>query len=149
MRIHLTRLTNDRHRLAVVRDDGSTETADLETRSFLPHDLAHYAMEAELGLVGGFWGCVASGAAFSSLAAMTDITTDEMMLAEALAAPLQSLWNGRLPDAAYVTMLEERIPGCDAEALLARMRERLRQTWGRWNATPFGATLELRWPPDS
>lgn len=33
----------------------------------LPHDLATFVVEAELGLHSGFWGCVAAGATFRSL----------------------------------------------------------------------------------
>jgi hypothetical protein len=33
----------------------------------LPHDLATYVIERELGLAHGFWGCVADGARFRSL----------------------------------------------------------------------------------
>ena len=33
----------------------------------LPHDLATFVIEAELGIDQGFWGCVAAGATFRSL----------------------------------------------------------------------------------
>ncbi len=49
-------------RSRVTTDDGRIE---LDTRSFLHHDLVHLAVEGELGLDGGFWGNVAAG---SSLA---------------------------------------------------------------------------------
>ena len=54
MLIRLTRLTNERHRLEVVRDDGTREARELETRSALPHDLVHYAVETEAGLGASF-----------------------------------------------------------------------------------------------
>lgn len=49
MRIAFTKLTQDRHRLEIRREDGSTESVELETRSYLLHDLGHYAVEAEAG----------------------------------------------------------------------------------------------------
>lgn len=33
----------------------------------VPHDLATFVIEAELGIEHGFWGCVAAGATFTSL----------------------------------------------------------------------------------
>ena len=61
MKILLTKLTDDRHQLAIERDDGSTESVELETRSFLLHDLVHYAVEAEAKIDDGFWGLLARG----------------------------------------------------------------------------------------
>jgi hypothetical protein len=42
-------------------------TAWKDGRARLPHDLAGMLIEAELGLQGGFWWCVAAGATFKSL----------------------------------------------------------------------------------
>ena len=67
MLIHLTRLTNERHRLEFVRDDGTRETHELETRSSLLHDLVHYAVETEAGLNASFYGRLASGKTYESL----------------------------------------------------------------------------------
>src|SRR5690606_17606265 len=61
MLIRFTRLTNERHRFEIVRDDGTREAHDLETRSTLAHDLTHYAVEIEVGLRGAFYGRLASG----------------------------------------------------------------------------------------
>src|SRR3954469_11423192 len=69
MEILLTRLTDDQHRLEIVRADGSRDGVTLETRSYLLHDLLHLAVEAEAGLGTGFWGCLASG---KTLADMND-----------------------------------------------------------------------------
>jgi hypothetical protein len=33
----------------------------------MPHDLAHFVVESELGLDRGFWGCIAAGAVFRGL----------------------------------------------------------------------------------
>jgi hypothetical protein len=33
----------------------------------IPHDLAHYVIELELGLQNGFWGSVAAGALFDGM----------------------------------------------------------------------------------
>ena len=50
MEVRFIKRSDARHDIAVIRDDGSTERAELDSRSFLNHDFAHLAVEAELGL---------------------------------------------------------------------------------------------------
>ena len=69
MLIRLTRLTNDRHRLEFVRDDGTREARELQTRSALLHVLVHYAVETEAGLEASFYGQIAAGKTYESLMA--------------------------------------------------------------------------------
>jgi hypothetical protein len=69
------KLTDDQHSLQVVRDDGSREEIECETRSFLEHDLLHFAVEREAGLHSGFWGHVARG---MTLARMNDRGATEL-----------------------------------------------------------------------
>lgn len=50
------------------RDDGVLlEVPSHDRTARLPHDLAHYVVERELGLNRGFWGCVAAGALFPGM----------------------------------------------------------------------------------
>lgn len=145
MQILLTRLSADRHRLVVERDDGSRIEAELETRSVLLHDLVHFAVEREAGLAGGFWGSVAAGADFDELAeAATDAASGELWLAESLVGPLQSVWHGRLGVDEYVARVGPIAPFVDRE-FVERVLERLRKLWGQWRGTPFHETLRLEW----
>jgi hypothetical protein len=43
------------------------EVPSYDRASPLPHDLAHFVVERELGLKRGFWGCVAAGAMFPGI----------------------------------------------------------------------------------
>ncbi|MEK9159845.1 MAG: hypothetical protein AAB383_03895 [Patescibacteria group bacterium] len=61
MKISLTRISPTHHRLVCVRTDGSQENVELDTKSFLFHDLLHFAAEEAAGIQGGFWGNLASG----------------------------------------------------------------------------------------
>jgi hypothetical protein len=79
MEVRLTKLSDHRHAVAVVRDDGSGERAEVDSRSFLRHDLAHFAVESELGLTGGYWGSVAAGAPLDGFG----LDGDQIDLAEA------------------------------------------------------------------
>ncbi len=148
MKIRLTKLTKSIHHFEVTRADGTTDGKDLETRSFLLHDLIHYAVEAELPIVDGFWGSLAAG---SSLASLQEAVTkggmsDGQKNAELLVAPLQSLWNSRLDKDQYLAIVS-RVPGADA-CFVERALTRLRGLWGHWRATRFGSAMDLHWPPD-
>jgi hypothetical protein len=46
MRGIFSKLSDDQHRLEIVRTDGQREQMSCETRSYLVHDLLHYAGRA-------------------------------------------------------------------------------------------------------
>jgi hypothetical protein len=149
MRIELTKLTEQRHRFVVVRANGVRDEADLETRSFLLHDLVHYAVEAEADIDRGFWGSLAHGtplAVLSDRDAPYDANT-ELGLAESLVGPMQSCWNGRLARADYVAVVGQMAPHIVDDAFVTRVFERLRRVTGHWKATPFHRPMTLTWPP--
>jgi hypothetical protein len=149
MRILMTRLDPDRHRFAVIRKDGTTESAELETRSLLVHDLVHYAVEMEAPFREGFYGLLAQGKTFSQLneAAQPWPVGTEIAAAESLVGPLQSmLKNGNFNAEEARSKFELFHPDPPPVELLARIGERFRSLLGRYNATRFGDTLELEWP---
>jgi hypothetical protein len=154
--IRLTRLTNELHRFEVVRDNGTHEARDLETRSALPHDLVHYAVETEAGLGASFYGRLASGETYDSLVTQPSEQA-EAMQTEAVVARIQ----GMAKDDAWSSVDPERIaqsitagfrslghqpPAWLTGDLVARVRERLRRVQGQWRATPFHHTLVLEFP---
>src|SRR5436309_3270702 len=68
MEITFTRTGEHTYTTSALRDDGVLlEVASYDRTFALPHDLAHYVVERELGLKRGFWGCVAAGATFGSV----------------------------------------------------------------------------------
>jgi hypothetical protein len=156
MLIRLTRLTNERHRLEFVRDDGSSEARDLETRSALLHDLVHYAVETEAGLRGSFYGQVAGGKTYEALTEEPS-TDPEAMQTEAVVARIQGLSKNDAWSRADAADIAESIaagfhslgqapPAWLTADLIGRVRERLRRVQGRWRATTFHETLELDFP---
>jgi hypothetical protein len=156
MLIRFTRLTNERHRLEFVRDDGTSEARELETRSALLHDLVHYAVETEAGLEASFYGQLAGGKTYEALTAEPS-DDPEAMQTEAVVARIQGLaknnaWSRVDPGsvaesiAAGFRALESTPPTWLTADLIDRVRDRLRRVQGRWRATPFHQTLELDFP---
>ena len=156
MLIRLTRLTNERHRLELVRDDGTREAHEMETRSALLHDLVHYAVETEAGLDASFYGQLASGKTYEAL--MTEQPADpEGMQTEGVVVRIQGIakndtWSGVDPEsfaesiAAGFRSLGDDPPAWLTGDLIVRVRERLRRVQGQWRATPFHQTLVLEFP---
>lgn len=148
MLIELTKLTDERHRLAVSRPRMPIEEVELETRSYLLHDLVHYAVETEAGISDGFWGLLCEGHTLKELAdrEMKVPLSMGLALAERLVGPMQSVWHGRLDVTLYVANARMAAPDLVTPEFVDRVRGRLRSLWGHWRATPWRGTMELPWP---
>lgn len=150
--LRFTRVSPTHHRFEYRRADGSGETIEMETRSFLFHDLLHYAVECEAGLRGSFYGIlgriggyeelsVAGGAALGGEIAITERVVGALtgaMQAEDLDA---DAFVAQVSE--YLELFAERAPRWLTPAFIIAVRERMRQLLRRWRATPFGETMEL------
>ena len=156
MKILLTRLSPDRHRLEIVRRNGTRERIELETRSLLLHDLVHFAVESLAGAQDGFWGSLASGKTFGDLDDRTGVRMADagpgLRVIEPIVGALQSLANGNPPPPGIVATLREylplqglAVPGWFDDEFVQRVAEKLRQLVGHWRGTPFGKSMELCW----
>jgi len=68
MDIKIVKLDARRWESVATRDDGvSLRVPGYGPATPLPHDLAHFVVETELGVRTGFWGSVASGAKFPGM----------------------------------------------------------------------------------
>ena len=171
MRILLRKISDQQHELAIVRegfaregfaregfarDSGAGESVVCETRSYLRHDLLHYAVEAEARIEGGFWGSLARG---RTLAEMNDRArmppgsdAAEIATVEQVVGVLSGAAKGR--STADVVAAVERygaatdgpVPAWLTEPFVAAVQERLRGLLGAWKATPYGETMALDWP---
>jgi hypothetical protein len=156
VRVLFHKITDERHGLEIVRDDGRRERVECETRSCLLHDFLHYAVEAEAGLDEGFWGRLAAG---KTLADMNDRTgvalgTDAPALGavEQIVGALSGVTKGRSAGELiagmrrYADARGAATPGWLTEPLLEAVQERMRRLTGHWRATPYGQTMQLDWP---
>jgi hypothetical protein len=154
--LRFTRVSPTHHRFDYRRADGTGEAIEMATPSLLFHDLLHYAVESEAGLKGSFYGIldkiggyeeltVAGGAALGGeiaitervVGALTGALQDQGLGADAFVAQVSE----------YLDLFEERAPRWVTPTFITAVRELMRQLMGRWKATPFGETLELRFPP--
>jgi hypothetical protein len=150
--LSFTRISPTHHRFDYRRPDGTGETIEMETRSFLVHDLLHYAVESEAGLKGSFYGIlgriggyeelsVAGGAALGGeiaitervVGALTGALHEDDLDAETFVARVTE----------YLDLFDERAPRWFSSAFVLTVRDQMRQLLGRWKATPFGETMAL------
>lgn len=153
--VRLTRISNDRHLLEYVQPDGFGEAIEMETRGGLAHDLTHFALETEAGLKGSFYGLLAKVGGYRELTLAAGSLGGEAVQTESVVGPLQvALKDPPTLDAdAFVAHIAEVREDMGYEPirwltpdLIRRAAERFRQLEGRWKATPFGQTMELRFP---
>jgi hypothetical protein len=144
--VRFTRLNPTHHRFEAIRTDGTREAREFETKSFLLHDLVHFAVESEAKLRGGFYGALAGGADYDA-----PRLTGEALTIESVVGPLQGALKSDVDPDAFVERhkLAQASIGREAPAwltpgLMQRVLERLRQLQGQWRATPFGETMELK-----
>jgi hypothetical protein len=142
VRITFVKISDDRHIVKIARDDGTSESIELASRSFLRHDLAHFAIELELPIRRGYWGCVACGASLSG----EGVAGSEAKLAESLAGPIQTLIRIDAGPNAYLGLLRKSLSTRASDDLADRVHERVRKLRGHWRATPCGGQMELVWP---
>lgn len=148
LKIAFTRLDPQRHRVSIVRPDGSAESRDLETRSFLLHDLIHYAVESEAGVRTGFYGTLAAGAGF---AASEPLDGDRLVIEQIVGAFTGALKETPPPApeslvaavSAFIAATGGRAPTWLTTDYVVAVRRRLREVEGTWRATPFGETMQL------
>lgn len=151
--IRLEKTSPTRHRLEIVRADGSRDVADLETRSCLLHDLVHFAVESEARLADSFYGRLARGVQYAQLTHPDPkpADEDELMATELVVGPLQSAWRKGTPPAlfadtlrSYLAAIGAPVPAWFDTAFVQRAVARVTALDGQWRATPFGTAMELR-----
>lgn len=87
MQVRFIKQFGDRYRFECVRGDGSVTSADLETRSYLKHDLMHYVIEKNAKLENSFFATVKKGKNLEELSPKA-----MKAAANAQATPGGSLW---------------------------------------------------------
>ena len=96
MKIELKKITNYQCEYTLTRDDQSLERITLETKTFLLHDICHFAVENNLEYKKGFWGMLSQGYTFSELFGKNNPQTEELRFIEQVVGPIQSVYSGHI-----------------------------------------------------
>lgn len=148
--LRFTRLSPTHHRLDIERPGGARESVELETKSFLFHDLLHFAVEIEARLGESFFGSLAAGRSYAQVTATGVTLSGEVLNTERVIGLLTGVVRGDGDVASFLAGLEnmfsalgEPMPGFVTEDFVAAVCERYRALAGQWKATPFGQAMEL------
>jgi hypothetical protein len=142
MEVAIRKLSDIRHSVTVTRADGSTETVELDSKDFLRHDLAHFAVEVEIGFEHAVWGSVARGGSLDG----TGIDGPDVGAAESLAGPIQTLKRTSAGPDQVLEALRRFTPEIASPELANRLHQRMRALTGHWAATRYGHEMTLTWP---
>jgi hypothetical protein len=171
VQLRVTRLDERRYETVVRRPDGVCFRVTGVGHMFaIPHDLAHLAIEEALQLNRGFWGSIADGAVFDSMAHVSGRRRPGATArsAEVLRANQRHLTEAEVLVRIFNDALQEG-HGPESAELRARLRDHQwpppgdppRQftdaeitaacaAWRRmlalWQRSPVGGTLEFTWP---
>lgn len=155
MQIRFTKTSLTHHTLEITRDDGTKERAELETKTFMPHDLIHLAYESEAGLSDSFWGSLAKGMRFSDFDSPEKVRAlvegnDELCQTEMTTGLLAGYLQGGMSETEALLAAQNMfgahglpIPAWITESFLHCFKERFRKYWGHWNALKKDELLEL------
>jgi hypothetical protein len=160
MQIRLRKVSDLRHRLEIIRDDGSRDAVELASRSFLIHDFLHYAVETRAGLTASFWGMLASGRSFKDVhessamvrpAERLELLQGEAATTEAIVGALTSVAHERAAAEVAIAGLarlfeaqERTLPHWLTIEFADGVREHMRRLRGEWRAVPFGGDMVIR-----
>lgn len=140
MEIVITKKPNEELQVVVIRQDGSTESAIYNSRSFR-HDFAHFAVESEIRIKMGYWGSIAGGGSLAGEKA----TGKDIEIAESLAGPVQNLMITEAEPSSYFEILKQFQPTLATPELAEKIHNRVRSLIGHWNATPYGSSMRITW----
>lgn len=154
MLILLTKISDQRHALEILRSDGSRERIELVTREALFHDFLHYAVESSLSTQGGFWGSLASGKTMADLNDRTGASMKEraatLYAVEAAVGMMSGIID--IPKDQALAKLRwyhetqgQAAPAWCTERFVIAVREHMRRLQGQWRATPYGESMEILW----
>jgi hypothetical protein len=170
MEIKIERLDARRSQSVVTRNDRVTlRVAGFGPSEPLPHDLAHYVVEKELGLRRGFWGSVADGAIFPGMTVLAGrqrpharershmlckTNSHSLTDVEVVVGLLVDLMRNKIPAtspyaakmvARSVTPTKGSEVRAITEANLQRIGDDLTTMARRWSEVKIGDALVLRW----
>lgn len=174
MHLTVTRIDERRYQTVIRRRDGVCYHVKGVGHMYdIPHDMAHLAVEAPLGLHRGFWGSVADGAVFTTMTHLSGrrkpgaaersrqvlkanhgyISEAELLVSifnhalEEGHGPTSAVLRARLRDEQFTAPGHRPREFTDAE--IAAVCAAWHRMLALWTQLPIGGTLEFTWPAEA
>ena len=142
MKIVLKKKTSFQAEYTITRADKTAELITLDTKTYLLHDICHYAVEKILNYQNGFWGMLAQGYTFSELFGKNNPMTSGLRFIEQIVGLVQSVYSGHIPIKdynQYISHLNFTIYENDLISCLSEVNTIL----NAWEVLPIGEQLTL------
>ncbi len=144
MKIEIEKKTPFQCEYTLSRKDHSKEILSLDTKTFLLHDICHFAVEKHLKYQNGFWGMLSKGHTFDQLFGKDNPQTEELRFIEKIVGPIQSIYSGHIPKqnfAEFINHLDFDIP----QNVLNHSLVEIEEIMNSWKSMPVGQKLILNW----
>lgn len=149
--IRLTRISPTHHTFAYVGANGTEHALKLETKTYLFHDLLHFAVESEAKLAQSFYGRLAQGKSYEELTSIEDpdVLTENSIVERVVGALTGYFKDPKDPEefvrrvVHFLETSEYKAPVWINESFVMAVQERMRRLQGEWNKLPFGQTMTL------
>ncbi len=149
MIIKIQKTSSTHHIFSYIRKDGTGEEKELESKSFLLHDLLHFCVESEAHTEDGFFGALKKGRTLSSLRSLNESENKNMMVIEQIVGALTGITKGADVSHSYEYLRDLwKVEGTDApefftKDFISRVEDMYRRIIGKWKSVPFGETMVL------
>jgi hypothetical protein len=153
--IVMKKVSPTHHAFTMVFEGGGKETVELETKTYLYHDLLHFAVESEAGLSDSFYGRLLKGYRYDelSLPEMPTLASGgdhEGLMTERIVGLMTGvLRHDSGPEEAMhgldnlLSASGDNIPVWFTADFVLKVKERMRKLEGEWKGTPFGESMTL------
>jgi len=152
--IYIKKISSDHHEFRYVRRDGTGEAITLDTKSYLLHDLIHFAIERRARLEFSFYGLLAHSGDYESLSDV-DLHEEsfggELGMTERIVGGLTPVIRGNVTPEQFlagarnlIEAYQKKLPQWLDQGFIADVEEDLRRIIGEWSEIVFGDTLILK-----
>ncbi len=152
--ITVTKISPTHHTFEYRRADGTGESLELETKTFLFHDFLHFAVETEASLKNSFYGLLFAKESYALLSAPmpeNNFSNSEVAMTERVVGALTGVIKANATPEQFLAGMKnlldaygELMPEWLTKDFVLRVQAHMRNILGEWNATAFGKALQLR-----
>ncbi len=155
LKIYLKRTSPTHHEFKYIRGDNSGESHEIETKTFLGHDLTHLALEKSGNIKNGFYGLIESGLSYKQLTGLgnPELPNSKIIQVEWIVGPLSSYLKNRTDIDIFYERLHgifisynEKPPSWLTKEVIIESVSLYDAMIGEWKSLGFGNVLELTFP---
>lgn len=144
MKIEVVKKNGTTHLYKIQRSNGTGEEIELDTKTYLLHDICHYVTESILHYSKGFWGMLAAGYTFQSLFGKENPQTAELRFIEQIVGPVSMVYLGQIQPADYITYTAH-LDFSWPDNFIQQAVKQVQDSMNAWEKLKYQEQLVLEW----